>query len=162
MSTQYNYKLTYVAIIICVIVIIYPKTGVCSIQPPSLTVDSNPLKHVQSYKYLGVLMTADLTWFAHLQVISTKAKKLLGMFYRRFYSNSTSTCTTMLKLYKSFIWPNLENAAVLWDVYHSKDVAILLNVQKFALRICTKSWNTSYEDLLSASSLPKLSFRRQK
>ena len=100
--SQYNYKLTYVAIIICVIIIIYPKTGVCSIQQPSLTVDSNPLKRVQSYKYLGVLITADLIWFVHLQVISTKAKKLLGMFYRRFYS-STSTCTTMLKLYKSFI-----------------------------------------------------------
>ena len=82
---------------------------------------------MQSYKYLGVLITADLTWSAHLQVISTKTRKLLGMFYRRFYSNSTST--TMLKLYKSFIRPNLENAAVLWDVYHSKDVAILLNVQ---------------------------------
>ena len=113
-----------------------------SIQPPSLTVDSNPLKRVQSYKYLGVLITADLTWSAHLQVISTKTRKLLGMFYRRFYSNSTSN--TMLKLYKSFIRPNLEYAAVLWDVYHSKDVAMLENVQKFALRICTKSWNTSY------------------
>ena len=130
------------------------------IQPPSLTVDSNPLKRVQSYKYLGVLITADLTWSTHLQVISTKTRKLLSMFYRRFYSNSTSS--TMLKLYKSFIRPNLEYAAVLWNVYHSKDVAMLENVQKFALRICTKSWNTSYEDLLSASSLPKLSLRRHK
>ena len=76
-----------------------------SIQPPSLPVDSNPLKRVQSY--LGVLITADLTWSAHLQVISTKTRKLFGMFYRRFYSNSTSS--TMLKLYKSFIRPNLEN-----------------------------------------------------
>ena len=131
-----------------------------SIQPPSLTVDSKPLKRVQSYKYLGVLITADLTWSAHLQVIFTKTRKLLGMFYRRFYSNSTPS--TVLKLYKSFIRPNLEYAAVLWDVYHSKDVAMLENVQKFALRICTKSWNTSYEDLLSASSLPNLSLRRQK
>ena len=74
-----------------------------SIQPPSLTVDSNPLKQVQSYKYLGVLITVDLTWSAHLQVISTKTRKLLGMIYRRFYSNSTSS--TMFKLYKSFIRP---------------------------------------------------------
>ena len=74
-----------------------------SIQPPSLTVDSNPLKQVQSYKYLGVLITVDLTWSAHLQVISTKTRKLLGIIYRRFYSNSTSS--TMFKLYKSFIRP---------------------------------------------------------
>ena len=131
-----------------------------SVNTTTFPVDSNPLKRVQSYKYLGVLITADLTWSTHLQMIYTKTRKLLCMFYRIFYSNSTSS--TMLKLYKSFIRPNLEYAAVLWDVYHSKDVAILENVQKFALRICTKSWNTSYEGLLSASSLPKLSLRNQK
>ena len=38
--------------------------------------------------------TADLTWSAHLQVISTNRRKLLGMLYRIFYSNPTSS--TML------------------------------------------------------------------
>ena len=128
-----------------------------SLQPPALTVDSNQLKRVQSYKYL---ITSDLSWSSHVQGISNKTRRLLGMFYRRFYSNSTSN--TLLKLYKAFIRPNLEYAAALWDVYHSKDLALLEDVQKFALRISTKTWNSGYEELLSVTSLPKLSIRRQK
>ena len=38
-----------------------------SLQPPALTVDSNQLKRVQSYKYLGILITSDLSWSSHVQ-----------------------------------------------------------------------------------------------
>ena len=33
-------------------------------------------------------------------------------------------------------------------------------VQKFALRVCMKSWDTSYDELLAASKLPSLESRR--
>ena len=37
----------------------------------------------------------------------------------------------------------------------------LENVQKFALRVCLKRWNSSYAELLDASGLPKLADRRK-
>ena len=34
-------------------------------------------------------------------------------------------------------------------------------VQKFALKMCCKSWNSIYSEILQQSSLPTLSFRRK-
>ena len=36
---------------------------------------------------LGVLVTADLTWSAHIQSIVQKARRKLGYMYRTFYKN---------------------------------------------------------------------------
>ena len=40
------------------------------------------------------------------------------------------------------------------------EIEALEKVQKYALKICTKSWDASYEDLLSKESLPSLQQRR--
>ena len=37
-----------------------------------------------------------------------------------------------------------------WDAYLVKD--IVENVQKFALHVCSKQWNPSYDTLLNALS----------
>ena len=41
-----------------------------------------------------------------------------------------------------------------------KDVNKLEHVQKFALRVCTKEWSTSYKDLFEKCHVPELSTRR--
>ena len=41
-----------------------------------------------------------------------------------------------------------------------KDKVALENVQKFACRMATKSWDSSYEDLLDLVDLPSLESRR--
>ena len=66
--------------------------------------------------------------------------------YRRFYKHSSSN--TLLKLYTSYIRPHLEYAAISWDPYLKKDIALLEDVQKFALKVCTKSWDQDYSTLL--------------
>ena len=42
-----------------------------------------------------------------------------------------------------------------WDPHLAKDVK-LIDVQKFALRVCSKSWNSNYESLLSYCRVPTL------
>ena len=46
---------------------------------------SDIIQEVKSYKYLGVLITADLRWDVHISGICLKAKRLLGLLYRKFY-----------------------------------------------------------------------------
>ena len=55
------------------------------------------------------------------------------------------------------------HAAAAWDPFLKKDIALLEDVQKFALRVCTKTWDTNYDDLLLTSHLPPqwLQERRQ-
>ena len=129
-----------------------------SIPPPCLTLDSSPLSCVTSYKYLGVLITSDLTWSAHISKICIKTRKLIGLLYKCFYRYCSSD--TLPKLYVSFIRPHLEYAAASWDPF-LKDIDLIDDMQKFALRVCLKSWSSPYEDLLEQSNLPTLQTRRQ-
>ena len=81
--------------------------------------------------------------------------------YRNFYQFSNVNPSTLLKLYKSLIRTHMEYACVVWDPHLVKDVKVIEDVQKFALRVCSKSWNSNYESLLSYCRVPTLSNRRK-
>ena len=129
-----------------------------SIPPPCLTLGHSPLAHVSSYKYLGLTITSDLMWSIHIANICSKTRRLIGLLYRRFYKYSSPN--TLLKLYVSFIRPHLEYASAAWDPFLKKDIDLIEDVQKFALKVCLKSWNSSYNDLLKQSNLLSLQARR--
>jgi len=44
-----------------------------------------PIEKVSSFKYLGVTISDDLTWSKHIQTISSKARRIIGMLYGQFY-----------------------------------------------------------------------------
>ena len=64
------------------------------------------------------------------------------------------------QLYISLARPHLEYAAALWDPHTSKDVQMLENTQKFALKLITHNWDSSYQDLVALAELPTLSSHR--
>ena len=54
--------------------------------PPSpLSLNGTILDVVPTFKYLGVLICSDLSWSEHIQGVCSKARKLLGLLYRRYY-----------------------------------------------------------------------------
>ena len=63
-------------------------------------------------------------------------------------------------MYISLVRPHLEYASQVWNTYKTGEINSLKSVQKFALRMCTKQWNSSYNDLLQLCSLPTLQQRR--
>ena len=121
--------------------------------------NGQPMDRVHQYKYLGVVLTDDLTWTTHISEIANKARRIIGFIYRQFYSMSSTTA--LLQLYASLIRPHLEYAVQVWDPFLSKNIQKLELVQKFALKMCCKSWNSTYSEILQQSSLPTLSFRRK-
>ena len=78
--------------------------------------------------------------------------------YRQFHLCKTETA---LKLYNAFIRPHMEYTSIMWDPYHCKDIQMLENTQKFALKTCFKDWYSQYADLLEHASLPSLASRRK-
>ena len=98
-------------------------------------------------------------WSSHVTNICNKSKRLIGILYRQFYKYSSTD--TMLRLYTSFIRPHLEYATVAWDPFLKKDIELIEDVQKFVLKVCTKSWDASYSRLLETSHLPSMKTRRQ-
>ena len=78
-----------------------------SILPPGgLLLDNCALEQVHSYRYLGVLVTSTLTWKEHIKQICTKARKLVGMLYRKF--STWADTDTLRCLYLTCIRPHLE------------------------------------------------------
>ena len=124
----------------------------------SLYLEGVPLPYVDSVKYLGILITSNLSWSQHISGLHLKVRRLLGMLYRKFYKNSTSSI--LLKLYITFIRPHLEYCSAVWDPYHVKDSELLEKTQKFGLKVCLKDWSSDYSSLLSKANIPSLSTRR--
>ena len=125
---------------------------------PTLYVEGIPLTYVNSVKYLGILITSNLSWSKHISSLHLKASRLIGMLYRKFYKNAETS--TLLQLYVSFIRPHLEYCSAVWDPYLVKDVEILERTQKFGLKMCLKNWSSDYTNLLTAAKIPTLSSRR--
>ena len=86
------------------------------VPPPVFTISNRQLEEVESFKYLGLLFTADLSWTTHITSICAKAKQILGMLYRQFYQQSQPG--TLLKLYISLVRPHLEYASPVWNPYN--------------------------------------------
>ena len=125
---------------------------------PTLHVNGSVLERVSSYRYLGVLISSDLSWSNHIKDISSKARKQVGLLYRRFYKHAAPA--TLRTLYTALIRPHLEYAVPVWDPHLCKDIDALESVQRFATKICTKSWNTNYQYRLGKLRLQTLNMRR--
>ena len=116
------------------------------------------LNEVECFKYLGVLLSSDLSWTPHITSVCSKAKKILGLLYRRFYNHAEGD--TLKQLYLSLIRPHLEYACPVWDPHTMKDKVLLEDVQKFAFRMATKQWDSGYQDLLDIMNVLSLADRR--
>ena len=124
----------------------------------TLSLGSSVLEEVETFKYLGVLIKNNLSWSDHITRVCSKARQILGLLYRQFYMDTPAD--TLKQLYLSLVRPHLEYAAQLWDPYAQKDIYKLESVQKFALKLVSHQWDSSYDELLSLVDVPKLSERR--
>ena len=105
---------------------------------------------IQLQIYLGVTLTSDLSWSTHISNSCNKTRGLIGLLYRRFHQCANPP--SLLRLYRSFIRPHLESSL-------QGEIDTLESVQKYALRICLKSWDSNYAELLAAADLPSLQKR---
>ena len=114
-----------------------------------------PLQVVESYNYLGLLLSSSMSWSPHIESICSKARQILGLVYRRFYD---STDPSMIKqLYLSMVRPHLEYACQVWIRI---DKHKLESVQKFGLKFAARRWDAGYNELLDLFNLPTLEEHR--
>ena len=63
----------------------------CIISAPSFFLNGCPLEDVPTFKYLGIIISSDLSWSQHTEGICSKAMKIIGMLYRRYYQYADSS-----------------------------------------------------------------------
>ena len=100
----------------------------------TLSLNGQSLDKLSKYRYLGVVLTDDLTWSTHIGEITSKARKIIGLIYGQFYSVSSKQY--LLQLNTSLVRPHVEYASQVWDPFLIKDIKRLESVQRFALRMC--------------------------
>ena len=84
------------------------KYMIVSRKPPSFLtslsfffLDSFQLERVNSFKYIGIIITSNLSWSLHIQYVRTKARQTIGIIYHNFYKHASphtllSLCITLL------------------------------------------------------------------
>ena len=90
------------------------------------TLYGNPMERVSVYEYLGVIITDNLSWSAHIDEISNKAKKIIGLIYCQFYAWSPPAA--LLQLHTSLVQPHLEYATQVWNTHLVKGIRKLEDV----------------------------------
>ena len=63
----------------------------------ALVLNGHTLGQVDIYKYLGILLSKDLSWSPHVDEICSKARRVLGLLFRRYYQFMSSE--TIRQLY---------------------------------------------------------------
>ena len=64
-----------------------------------LMINGNVINNVTETKYQGVILSSNISWSNHISAICSKAWKLIGVLYRKFYHHSEPQ--TLLRLYQS-------------------------------------------------------------
>ena len=67
-----------------------------STMPTVLLINNNLLERVYSYKYLGIQLTSDLSWSAHISTLCSKVRQQIGMLYCKFYRYSDVDTATSI------------------------------------------------------------------
>jgi len=63
----------------------------------------------------------------------------------------------MILLTVAFVRPHLEYASPVWNPSTRKQIKMLEDVEKFAMKVATRRWDTGYQDVLNMANVPSLS-----
>ena len=83
-------------------------------------------------KFLGVLIDENLSWEQHINNVSTKISKSIGIPYK---SRGTVKQSLLKQLYFSFVYCHLNYANIAWPSTYKSKLEGLYRYQKHAVRI---------------------------
>jgi hypothetical protein len=102
------------------------------IEYPELRINEVPITYVKEFNYLGIVLNENLNWKSHVDFISKKISKVVGVLNKLKY---TLPGHVLLIIYNSLILPHLNYGALIWE----SNINRLVILQKKALRAITKS-----------------------
>ena len=102
----------------------------------NIKIDNTMIEHVQTFNFLGIMLNETLSWKSHIDMVSNKISKVIGILYRLKHVFPEYVLFT---LYNSLIVSYIDYGLLLWGV----DCHKLQSLQKKAIRFMT---NSSYID----------------
>ena len=117
---------------------------------PKLSINGHPIDRVTNFNFLGLTIDENLNWNAHIQKVSNKISRALGILSRvkRYLPKRI-----LKTLYNSLILPHLQYSILAWGSKNNR----LVKLQKRAIRIITNSkYNAHTDPLFKEMHLLKL------
>ncbi|KAI8522016.1 toll-like receptor 7 signaling pathway [Branchiostoma belcheri] len=128
---------------------------------PPVILAGTTLQIVHSHKHLGVTLTSKLTWSAHVEAMTNKARRTAGMLCAL---RKKVPKTILLQLYKIIVRPVLEYADIVWGGLTMRDQKTIESVQYRSARVISGHHGIPYpshKSLYSQFALPSLTYRRK-
>ena len=76
-----------------------------------IKIEGKNIERVTKVKFLGVIIDSKLTWKEHINYISNKISKYIGIIYK---TKKVLTKSALIGLYYSFVYPYLTYCNILW------------------------------------------------
>ena len=118
------------------------------------------LEHVSEVKYLGITISQDLKWNAHIEAACSRARGILGFLGRNLKIASQKTKELA---YFALVRPHVEYCATVWDPHNKKYCNKIEMTQRKAARFVTNRWGykDSVTDMLNHLKWISLAERRK-
>ena len=117
------------------------------------------LKPVSHHPYLGVEVQKELKWKTHINNITSKANRTLGLIKRNL-----NRCSQEIKAkaYTTLVRPKLEYSSTLWDPYRKCQINQLEKIQSRAAQFVLHDYSreSSVTRMLTTLNWPTLQSRR--
>ncbi len=117
--------------------------------PPSPVISGHAINRVSTFKLLGVQISSDLSWDAHVKYMISKVRPRI--YYLCTAKKADLPCDVLVQVYLTFIRPVLEYASPVWGGLPKGLSEELERIQKRCCRIIG----------IPTSTLPALSERRE-
>ena len=101
------------------------------------TLNDHILQYVGTNSYLGVTLSEDLTFDAHVGNITKKGSRMLG-FIQRNLKGSPSRLKELA--YLTLVRSGLEYASVVWDPFLQREIDRLEKIQRRAARLVSNNY----------------------
>ena len=121
---------------------------------PSLQLNDTQIDQVHSYQQLGVILNDKLNWEDHINHVISKANRKIGLMWKL---SSELPRYAVENIYTSYIRPQLEYSAVIYNNCTREQSRRLEACQRKAAIACTRAYRrTNTENLLNELGWSKL------
>ena len=115
-------------------ILLFSILGNCVISDINISVDGVLIEKVTHAKYLGVMLSEDLTWNEHLKVVLSKVNKKFGVLRKLSYILPSCIIT---KLYNSLLLPYTDCCNIVWATHPFTLLDNLYRIPKKSVHILT-------------------------
>ena len=106
-----------------------------SVSYPGLQINGNKIERVTEFNFLGLVLQSNLSWNKHINHISLKVSKAIGIIHRL---KSVYPLSVLLTLYNTLVLPHLNYCILSWGSVVKENHHLYL-LRKKPVRIITQS-----------------------